>query len=100
MIGWEPCSKKRINYLTYIEGKGVGKDIHCSAQNAALFEDLLWNIFCKLLYSKSDCIKDICILCTYIIENRLRFSLENWNKMNLIFEIGDSFVFLSAILYL
>ena len=29
-------------YLSCIEGKGVGKEIHCySAQNAALFVDLL-----------------------------------------------------------
>ena len=28
------------------EGKEVGKDIHGSAQNAALFVDLLLNIFC------------------------------------------------------
>ena len=29
--------------------EGVGKDIHCSAQNAALFVDLFWNIFCSFL---------------------------------------------------
>ena len=32
--------------MSCIEGKGGMKDIHCSAQNAALFVDLLWNIFC------------------------------------------------------
>ena len=41
MIGWDPWNKKIGNYLSCIEGKGVGKDTHCSAQNAALFVDLL-----------------------------------------------------------
>ena len=31
MIGWDPRSKKRVNY--YIEGKGVGNDVNFSAQN-------------------------------------------------------------------
>ena len=41
MIGWHPWIKKRVSYLSYIKGNGDGKDIHCSAQNAALFVDLL-----------------------------------------------------------
>ena len=41
VIGWEPWSKKKVNYLSFIEGKGVGKDICCSVQYAALFVDLL-----------------------------------------------------------
>ena len=45
VVGWDPWSKKRVNYFSYIEGKGGGKDIHCSAQNSALFVDLLYNIF-------------------------------------------------------
>ena len=32
---------KSVNYLSCIEGKGSLKDIQCSAQNAALFVDLL-----------------------------------------------------------
>ena len=32
---------KRVNYLSHIEGKGGGKDIYCSVQNAALFVYLL-----------------------------------------------------------
>ena len=31
--------------MSCIEGKWGGKDIHCSAQNAALFVDLSWIIF-------------------------------------------------------
>ena len=45
MVGWDPWSKKMVNYLSCIEGKGCGKDIQCSAQNAALFVPLLYNIF-------------------------------------------------------
>ena len=45
VIGWDPWNKKRV-YLSCIEGKGGLKDIYCIAQNAALFVDLLWNIFC------------------------------------------------------
>ena len=41
MIGGDPCSKKRVNYLSRIEGKGGGKDIHFIAQNALPFVDLL-----------------------------------------------------------
>ena len=33
--------RKGLIYLSCIEGKGGGKDIHYSAQNAALFVDLL-----------------------------------------------------------
>ena len=33
--------KNKVNYLSCIEGKGGGKDIHCNVQNAALFVDLL-----------------------------------------------------------
>ena len=40
MIGRDPWSKKKVNYLSCIEGKGDGKDIHRSAQNAVLFVDL------------------------------------------------------------
>ena len=40
-----PWSKERGNYLRCIEGKGGGKIIHCSAQNAALFVDLFWYIW-------------------------------------------------------
>ena len=41
MIGRDPGVKKRANYLSCVEGKGGLKDIHCTAQNAALFVDLL-----------------------------------------------------------
>ena len=44
--GRDPWIKNRVNYWCCIEGKGRLKDIHCSAQNAAVFVDLLWNIFC------------------------------------------------------
>ena len=44
-IGWDLWSKKKVNYLSCIEGKRGGKDIHWSAQNAALFVDLTYNIF-------------------------------------------------------
>ena len=43
MIGWDPWSKKRVK--SGIEGKGVVKTFS-TAQNAALFVDLLYNIFC------------------------------------------------------
>ena len=33
-------SKKRVNYLSCIEGEEVGKEIHCHAENNALFVDL------------------------------------------------------------
>ena len=33
------------NNFGCIEGKGYVKGIHCSSQNAALFDDLLLNIF-------------------------------------------------------
>ena len=36
-----PSGMKRVNYLSFIDWKGVGKDIHCSANSAALFVDLL-----------------------------------------------------------
>ena len=39
--------------MNCIEGKGVGIDIHCSAKNAALFVDLLLNIFCFIDYYSS-----------------------------------------------
>ena len=41
VISLDPWSKKRGNYLSCIEGKSSGKDIHSRAQNAALFVDLL-----------------------------------------------------------
>ena len=41
VIGWEPWSKKMVNYLSCKEGKEGGKDIQCSAQNAALCDALL-----------------------------------------------------------
>ena len=41
VIGWDLRSKERVNYLSCIEGKGGGKEIHLGAQNAALFVDLL-----------------------------------------------------------
>ena len=34
-------NKKRVDYLSCIEGEGGLKDIHYSAQNAALFVNLL-----------------------------------------------------------
>ena len=37
--GWDPWIKKRVNYLSCIEGKSM-KDIDCIAQNAALFVSL------------------------------------------------------------
>ena len=45
VIGWDPWIKKRVTYLSCIEGKVGLKDIHCSAEYAAIFVDLLWNIF-------------------------------------------------------
>ena len=47
MIGWDPWSKKV-----------GGKDIHCSAQNAALFVDLLENIFFLLDIDPPETAKD------------------------------------------
>ena len=42
MIGWDFWIKKRVDYLSCIEGKGVWiEDIHCIAQNDVLFVDLL-----------------------------------------------------------
>ena len=41
VICCDPWIKKKVNYLICIEGKGNLKDIHCFAQNAALFVDLL-----------------------------------------------------------
>ena len=41
LIGSDPWSKKRGNYLSCTEGKWSSKDIHWSAQNAVLFVDLL-----------------------------------------------------------
>ena len=41
VTGRNSLSKKSVNYLICIEGMGVGKDIHYSAQNAALLVDLL-----------------------------------------------------------
>ena len=41
VIGWNPGIKKRVNNMSYIEWKGVLKDIHCIAQNVARFVDLL-----------------------------------------------------------
>ena len=38
--GSNPWSKKRVDYLSCVEGKGGFKDIQCIAQNAALFVDL------------------------------------------------------------
>ena len=45
MIGWDPCIKKRVNYLNWIEGKCGLKDITVIEQYAALFADLLQNLF-------------------------------------------------------
>ena len=45
MIDWDPSIKKKVNYLSCIEGKGGLKAFQCIAQNAAQFVDLLWNIF-------------------------------------------------------
>ena len=45
VFGWDPWIKKGDKYLSSIEGIGGLKDIHCIAQNAALFADLLKNIF-------------------------------------------------------
>ena len=41
MIRWDPGIKKRVDYLSSKEGKGGLKDIHCIAQNIALFVTLL-----------------------------------------------------------
>ena len=41
VIDWDPWIKKMVNYLSFIIGTGGLKDFHCSAQNAALFVDLL-----------------------------------------------------------
>ena len=38
-------NQKRVNYLSCIEGKGGLRDIHFSALKAALFVELLKNIF-------------------------------------------------------
>ena len=40
VIGREPLNMKRVNYLSCIEGKGGGKEINSSAQNAERFVDL------------------------------------------------------------
>ena len=45
VIGWDHWSNKRDNHLIFIEVKGGGKDLKWSAKNAALFVDLLWDIF-------------------------------------------------------
>ena len=45
MIDWGPSIKKMVDYLSCIEEKGGLKDIHCIAQNTALFVDILQNIF-------------------------------------------------------
>ena len=41
MIGWNDWYKKRVNYLSYIEGKEVLKDIWYIKLNDALFISLL-----------------------------------------------------------
>ena len=41
MNGKDDWIKNRVNYLSWIEGKGGLKDIQCIAQNAALFDALL-----------------------------------------------------------
>ena len=41
MIGRYPGIKKRVNYLSCIEGKGGLKEIHRSAENAERFVKLL-----------------------------------------------------------
>ena len=43
VIGWDHWIKKTVNHISCIEGKGGFKDIqiHCGAQNVALFVDLL-----------------------------------------------------------
>ena len=41
VIGWDYWFKKRVAYLSCTEEKGDLEDIHRSAQNAALFVDLL-----------------------------------------------------------
>ena len=55
MIVWDPWSNKRVNYLSCIEGKGGVKDNHWSAQNAALFIDLLWNIIYRSTKRRGKC---------------------------------------------
>ena len=42
-LSWfaEILEARRVYYLICIDGKGDGKDIHCSAQNRALIEYLL-----------------------------------------------------------
>ena len=59
-MGWDPWSKKRVDYLSFIVGKGVVKDIYWSAQNAALFIDLLWNIFwVEISWETKTCLRRI-----------------------------------------
>ena len=45
LAAWHPWIKKRVNYLSSIEGKGDLKDTQRNTQNAALIVDLLWNIY-------------------------------------------------------
>ena len=41
MIGWGIWTKKQVDYLGSLEGKGGLNVIHFIAENAALFVDLL-----------------------------------------------------------
>ena len=56
MNGSNLRNKKRVNYLSCIEWKGGGgeggKDIHRSAQNAALFVDLSIITMVEYTYDK------------------------------------------------
>ena len=45
MIGWYPWIKNSVNCCGCIEGKRGLKDFHRIAQNAALYVDLLQNIY-------------------------------------------------------
>ena len=44
MIGSDPWSKKRVNYLSCREGKRGGKDIHCTKSRV-----ICWSIITYLL---------------------------------------------------
>ena len=53
MIDWDLRIKKRVDYLSCIEGKGGLKDIHCIAQNYVLFFLSIINYLLILLRIKN-----------------------------------------------
>ena len=66
MIGWDPWNKKRVIYLSCIEGKG---GLKWSAQNATLFVD-----YYEISFNRADRYKQpsnliVCIWFKYLILN-------------------------------